>query len=285
MTTLSSKRRPLLCALALGLLALALPATSQAARGGSPYRHLGAWIDIYDAPLFSNPCGTVSKMKHKNVRTLYVETSNDRASATIAFPPAMGKMLNCAHNTGIKVVAWTLPGHYNAADDKKKAMAALHFKSARGDSFDGFALDMESTKVDVATRNARLLELSRQIRAATSKPLGAITFSPVFIKSPWPHFPWKKLDAMYDAFLPMAYSSYHYHSRASVRTYTRQAVKILQTKTTKRIHVVGGVASGMSTGDMKGFVSAIKSVKPSGASVYDIRTTSPSAWPYLKRIP
>jgi hypothetical protein len=287
--TLFSKRRALHCALAAAacVAVLGLPGAAAGAGGPAAYRHLGTWVDIFDGPVLSSPSSSVAQMKNKGVDTIYIETAN-AASATFVNRSAVGQLVQFAHNKGIKVVAWTLPGHSNEADDWAKAKAAIRFKSSRGDRFDGFALDIESTQVsNIKTRNSRLLALSKKINQATALPLGAITYSPVFINGPWPNFPWARVAKIYDVFLPMAYSSYHYNSESSVRKYTEKAVKILRQKTSsgQPIHVVGGIADKMSGSETRGFVRALINKNVAGGSLYDFRTSDSADWKRLANVP
>jgi hypothetical protein len=288
-TPTASKHRPVLVALAIAcaVALTALPATT-AASDPPVFHGLGAWVDIFDGPVFSSIPTSVAKMKRKGVQTIYVETANANSGGTMSFEAQQGQLLEAAHDNGIKVVAWTLPGHTSPGNDKAKALAAIGFASPRGDHFDGFALDIESTSVkSIDKRNQRLLTLSAQIKqVAGGMPLGAITFSPVFIDKPWPNFPWQQLATTYDAFLPMAYSSYHYNTGNEVRTYTKRAVQILREKTspTEPIHVIGGIADAMSGGETRGFVRAVLRTGVAGGSLYDFRTSGKEDWKYLKRL-
>ena len=55
---------------------------------------------------------------------------------------------------GIRVVAWTLPGHVDQASDLRRMRAMLAFRSPRAASFDGVALDIESLR-EKDVRSAR----------------------------------------------------------------------------------------------------------------------------------
>jgi hypothetical protein len=268
----------------LALVALLAFPAAASARAPRAFRHLGTWVDIFDTPVLSSADSATAFMKRKGVHTIYVETAN-ATSARFVHVKGVGKLLEEAHSRGIKVVAWTLPGHYHVTDDRKKAMAAIRFRSPNGHHFDGFALDIESTHVkSIKTRNSRLLALSRQIKnRAGSMPLGAITYSPVFINGPWPKFPWKPLAKLYRTFFPMAYSSYHYDSRTSVRRYTQRAVNILRQKTSqhKSIHVIGGIADAMRPSETQGFVRGVKNSNVAGGSLYDYMTSNNGDWKYL----
>jgi hypothetical protein len=274
--------------LILCLAFLAIVPASASATAPRAFRHLGTWVDIFDTAVLNSPTAPVAYMKQKNVHTIYVETAN-ATSARFVHVKGVGKLLEAAHNRGIRVVAWTLPGHYRPTDDRKKAMAAIRFRSPRGDRFDGFALDIESTHVkSIRTRNSRLLALSRQIKnRAGTTPLGAITYSPVFINGPWPHFPWKPLAKLYRTFFPMAYSSYHYDSRAAVRRYTQRSVNLLRDYTSqhKSIHVIGGIADKMRPSETQGFVRGIKNSNVAGGSLYDYMTSNGGDWKWLKTLP
>jgi hypothetical protein len=280
---------PAVAALCAAVLA-AMPAASVAS--DPPVFHgLGTWVDIFDGPVFSNVPASVAKMKKKGVKTIYVETANANSSGKMSFTAQQGQLLEAAHDNGLKVVAWTLPGHTSPANDKAKAFAAIDFTSPRGDHFNGFALDIESTSVkDVNKRNQRLLTLSSQIQQEAQSigypmPLGAITYSPVFINTPWPSFPWQQLAPLYDTFLPMAYSSYHYNSGNAVRKYTKRAIKLERQYTGgKPVHAIGGIADGMSGNETRGFVRAVLRTGAAGGSLYDFRTTGKEDWRYLKRL-
>ena len=92
---------------------------------------------------------------------------------------AVTKMLEDA---GLRVVAWYLPSFLSVKTAAAHALAAIRFRSAHGESFDGFALDIEATSVRSLTlRDHRLLVLSSLLSHAvpSSYPLGAITPSPV----------------------------------------------------------------------------------------------------------
>jgi hypothetical protein len=279
--------RRLLPSLVAAIALTALPGTT-VAKDSPVFHGLGTWVDIFDGPVFNSIDASVAKMKKKGVQTIYVETANANSAGTMSFKTQQGQLLETAHDNGIEVVAWTLPGHTNPANDEAKALAAIEFRSPRGDRFDGFALDIESTSVrKIEKRNQRLLDLSAKIAAAAGNmPLGAITFSPVFIDRPWPSFPWQELAQTYDAFLPMAYSSYHYNTGNDVRSYTKKAIKLLREKTYPDvpIHVIGGIANAMGASETRGFVRAIIRTGIAGGSLYDFRTTTKEDWRYLKRL-
>ena len=61
----------------------------------------------------------------------------------------------------MKVVAWYLPTLVDQGKDQRRALGAIRFRTPLGQSFDGFALDIESPAVHtVSIRNARLLAVS-----------------------------------------------------------------------------------------------------------------------------
>src|SRR4029077_2122549 len=127
---------------------------------------------------------------------LYLQTSNYTQRAAIVRPAALGRFVDAAHAAGLRVVAWYLPGFANPRLDAKRTLAALRFRSASGQAFDGFALDIEASIVrNVAVRKARLLSLTAFLRRAAPQnyPLGAIIPSPVGIRRHrhyWPGFPY-----------------------------------------------------------------------------------------------
>src|SRR5256885_537002 len=105
------------------------------------------------------------------------------------------------------VAAWSPPALVSLRDVLRRSLGAIRFRTLRGDSFGSFALDIEASVVrSVPLRTARLLRLSRQLRAAVgpSFPLGAIIPSPVGMERKpayWPGFPYRGLGSLYDVFL------------------------------------------------------------------------------------
>ena len=126
-----------------------------------------------------------------------------------------------AHRRGLEVVAWYLPGFRDAPTDLRRAIRSIRFRTGRGNRFDSFALDIESSEVRrPGLRTTRLLRMSAVIRrtAGADYPLGAIVASPhrMVRTDPrfWPGFPWRRLAETYDVFLPMTYYTYRVKDRA-----------------------------------------------------------------------
>src|SRR5689334_16959702 len=207
-------RRVLLAALVLfAVLAASGAGAGQSARARSTYAGLGTWLDIYATPSWAHPKREVAAMARYGVRTLYLQTGNYEQRADLVRPQALGHFINAAHAAGMRVVAWYLPSFLYPEQDVRRALAAIRFRSAKGERFDSFALDIEASLVrSVPLRSKRLIQLSARLRSAVGHryPLGAIIPSPVGIRRHrhyWPHFPYRSLARYYDVFLPMAYAT------------------------------------------------------------------------------
>ena len=268
--------------------------SAAAAPDPSAYAGLGTWIDVYDPNAWSAPDATAAAVRARGVRTLYLQTSNSNRSANLVRPAAAGRLVDAAHAQGLAVVGWYLPSFRNPARDLRRALAAVRFRTQTGGSFDSFALDIESSSVrSPALRNARLLDLSRRLRAAVgpSYPLGAIIPSPVGMKllpRYWPGFPYSDLWRVYDVFLPMAYFSYRAHGDAAVADYVRRGVGIIRARTGDPdvpIHVIGGISQRTSAAEARGFMRAVRGCRTFGFSLYDFYGTSESAWTLLASPP
>src|SRR5579864_4324860 len=229
-------------ALTLVAVCLALPLSVSAGAAATPsplevYGGLGTWLDIFAARSWSRPAAVVASAGSHGVGTLYLQTSNFSQTSDIVRPIALGRFVEAAHAAGLKVVAWYLPGFLHPVLDVRRALAAIRFRSPHGQSFDGFALDIEASAVaNVSLRNARLLALARQLRRAAPQPypLGAIIPSPVGMRRHphyWPGFPYAQLAGVFDAFLPMAYFSYYAHTPAAAYSYARDVVLAIRAKT------------------------------------------------------
>jgi hypothetical protein len=280
-----------------GLLAAALLApaagASRPAPQRTPFAGLGTWlpIPIYAHGAWIDPEPEVAAMAKDGVRTLYLETSNYRQAVDLVRPNRVGRFIDAAHAAGMRVVAWYLPSFSNLARDERRALAAIEFRSALGESFDGFALDIEATSVRrLPLRDRRLLQLSARLRrdAGPRYPLGAITPSPVGMSpSYWPGIPYSELTRTYDAFLPMAYSTLRgFHGRRATSSYltaTVAAIRASSGKPNLPVHLIGGLSGSMGAKATAGFMQAVARSRLLGYSLYPFFGTTQAAWKALLR--
>lgn len=284
-------------AVACGVLASTADAgTSHRVRSGATveaYGGLGSWLDIFAGSPWQHARSVVAELRAHDVVTLYLQTSNYSQRTDIVKPAALGRLLDSAHAAGLRVVAWYLPSFANPAVDARRSLAAIRFRSASGEQFDSFALDIEASLVHpVSLRNARLLALTTRLRAATPStyPIGAIIPSPVgMARHPhyWPHFPYARLARLVDVFLPMAYFSHYVHKPSDVYAYTRRVVIDIRRQTgqpTIPIHVIGGIASAASTAAIAAFARAVSDCNVVGASLYAYPQTTPPEWQQLAKM-
>jgi hypothetical protein len=269
-------------ALAVGLLLTPAPAAGARKPHRGPFRGLAAWVDIYDDALWNNPEATVAGLSQLRVRTLYLETCNYNCPEPLHRTPNMERFIHAAHGVGIRVVAWYLPGFSNLHQDLSYARAALNFRTSGGQGFDGFALDIEARIVNpVRKRNHRIVELSGKIRRAAGAryPLGAIT-PPWFYEWGGP-FPYRALNGVYDAFLPMIY----FGGRGQGPKLARRAVQAnfeqIRAGTGDpgtAIHAIGGIAHDLGRREVTAFVDATKRRGGIGVSLYDMATSGVEDW-------
>lgn len=269
-----------------------MPAASASAptRNTSAFAGLGTWLDIFAGKsVWSQPGRQVAAMRSDGVRTLYIETGNYKQSVDLMRQRALGRYIDDAHAAGIRVVAWYLPSFANLARDKRRALAAISFRSPGGESFDAFALDIEATVVrGLPLRDRRLIRLSAQLRAAAGPdyPLGAITPSPIGM-SPyyWPGIPYRTLTRYYDAFLPMAYSTMRgIRGNGATLAYLSATVRAIRGAAGSRntpIHLIGGLGHQMGSAETAGFMRAVNALHPLGYSLYALPATRPG-WSALQ---
>jgi hypothetical protein len=261
----------------------------------SAYAGLGTWLDIYATPSWANPQREVAAMAGDGVRTLYLQTGNYEQRADLVRPRALGRFIDAAHAAGMRVVAWYLPSFLYPAQDTRRALAAIRFRSARSEHFDSFALDIEASLVkSVPLRSSRLLQLSARLRAAVGHryPLGAIIPSPVGIRRHphyWPRFPYRQLARFYNVFLPMAYATdRHVRGISATRAYDAADIAIIRARTGKPhvpIHLIGGLANAMGVKEIAGFMRAVGDCAPLGYSLYAFSVTRQTTWKALAAPP
>lgn len=281
------------CLLVVVVLSVLLGAPSAGAappsRDLAPYAGLGTWLDIYASKsAWRHPERQVAAMARDGARTLYLQTGNYKQSVDVVRRRAQGRFIDAAHAAGMRVVAWYLPSFSRPGQDERRALAAIDFQSPSGESFDGFALDIEATLVrPLRLRNQRLLQLSSRLRAAVgpSYALGAITPSPIGMSpSYWPGIPYRALARSFDVFLPMAYSTYRVHGSRATLAYlsaTVGAVRAASGNPDVPIHLIGGLSGGMGAGETAGFMRAVARCAPLGFSLYAFPRTSRAAWTAL----
>ena len=260
-------------------------------RRHSAYAGLGTWLDIYATASWAHPQQEVAAMARDGVKTLYLQTGNYEQRANLVRRRALGRYIDAAHAARIRVVAWYLPSFADPAQDTRRSLAAIRFRSPRGERFDSFALDVEASLVKPASlRNERLLRLSARLRAAVGRryALGAIIPSPVGIRrhpAYWPHFPYRQLAGYYDVFLPMAYATdAGVRGSNATRLYNAADVALIRARTGRPhvpIHLIGGLADAMGPKETAGFLRAVADCAPLGYSLYDFPLTSRAAWKAL----
>jgi hypothetical protein len=219
------------------------------------------------------------------VRTLYLETCNYNCPEDLHRTPNMERFIHAAHAAGIRVVAWYLPSFDNLHRDLSRTRAALNFQTSLGQRFDGFALDIEARVVSpVGKRNRRIVDLSWKIRRAAGArfPLGAITI-PWFYDWGGP-FPYRALDEVYDAFLPMIYFGGRGEGpKVALRNAAANFEQIRAGTGEPRtaIHAIGGIADELGRREVQAFVNATERRGGIGVSLYDASTSGPEDWQAL----
>ena len=255
-----------------------------------PFEGLGVWVDIHDDESWSDPIRALDTMVANGATTLYLQTSNGDRNVPFVFPDETALFIDAAHDRGVRVVAWYLPHLTNLVVDRARTRAAIAFATPRGDRFDGFALDIESSAVrDPLRRNERLMRLSDRMRqiAGDRYPLGAIVPSPVRLvddRTYWPGFPWGELARTYDAVLPMTYYTYRVHGPADTASYVTKAVEEIRKgvgSDAVPIHVIGGLARDATDPETRAFARAVRDAGSIGVSYYTLPFVTPAQWAIL----
>lgn len=257
------------------------------------YRGLGTWIDLYDEGAWADPDAAVATMAARGVRTIFLQTSNFHRGQPFVHAEGVVRFLDAAADRDLRVVAWYLPGFRDVRVDERRALAAIRLVTPAGNTFDSFALDIESPEVRrPAARTTRLLHLSARLRRAVGSdyPLGAIVPSPRGIRtnrSYWPGFPYRSLAELYDVFLPMTYFTWRVSGREGAARYTSKNILILRQETAGLnvpIHVIGGIAADASPQETRGFAESVRDRNVIGASYYTFPMIRPGQWRELRTI-
>jgi hypothetical protein len=279
--------------------ATAVPTTAeQSVAEVSPYAGVGTWLSRYR---FTREFGGASPpvtpadvdvMAAAGIRTIYLQpAADDQRYPGLLSTDVLAEFLERAHAHDMQVVAWYLPRFGDIAGDLRRLQAIADFR-ADGQAFDAIAVDIEYTEsVALEPRNAALVELSRDLRAALPDvELGAIVLPPVVTDvintAYWPDFPWQELRDLYDVWLPMAYWSdrseegftdphwYVGENIARVREHLGDRCAV--------VSVAGGYDVETTAEDYAAMVRAATEQRAVGVSIWDWPTTPPSAWPAVE---
>jgi hypothetical protein len=273
---------------------------SPAARASHPSRlsvfaGLGAWVDVYDFAGL-DPHVAVAIMKRNYVRTLYIQTGRlDRGEDDVY--PEVGPWLVAAHDAGLEIVGWYLPGYRTLSHEVRRTVAIARYRY-RGERFDGIGIDIENKDQVryVPTWNERVAEHAARVRAqlGRSYPIAAITPTPLGMRiapTRWAGFPWRALASSTDVLMLMNYWSYRTdcpeRPEHCPRAYTLGNVtqaRALSGKPDMPVHVIGGVGDLISIEELNEFVRAAIQAKTFGASLYDFQTTQELFWLVLSRL-
>ncbi|MBK5306095.1 MAG: hypothetical protein JJD92_05345 [Frankiaceae bacterium] len=290
-----------LVALCAGLLVVAGPSNAAVAPPTAhtdlrSFEGLGTWVDGYDfsreltqSPTFT--ARTVQFAAANGVKTIYIQGAkrSPKTPYSLLSRDRLGAILLAAHARGIRVVAWYLPTFDNPSADFMHLDAMMQFK-VNGQHFDGIGLDIESTTVPVATRNARLVALAKKVRARTWLPLTAIVLPPVLTEVIRPSywggaFPWTALKPSYDVWIPMGYYTAYtrWPTWRDAGTSTTEDIRRLKVHLgAVSIHYAGGIGDTSTATDFQRFTAAAKAAGALGVSTYDYATTPGWAWSHLR---
>lgn len=252
------------------------------------YKGLGTWIDLFDRGPWRNPTWTVRRAAQRGARTIFLQTSTYGSPRPIMHASKVAEFISAAHRRGLRVVGWSVPAFTTPKKDLYRARLAINLRTRDGEGFDSFGLDIEASIVDnIGKRNARLMWVSRKLRAIAGDdyPLAAIV--PDSHSRYWPNFPYKRVASVYDVMVPMGYFTFSTSGYRSVRTYTTNNIRTLREKTGKveiPIHVIGGIADDVGVPAARGFVRAVNEHEILGASLYDFAITGAETWRELKPV-
>jgi hypothetical protein len=264
----------------------------------SPYAGVGTWLSRYR---FTREFGgaappvtpaVVDAMAEAGIRTIYLQpAADDPRYPGLLSTDLLGDFIVRAHARDMQVVAWYLPRFGDIAGDLRRLEAIAEFR-VDGQGFDAIAVDIEFTDaVELAPRNAALIDLSQQLRAALPEvELGAIVLPPVVTDvlntAYWPEFPWTELRDLYDVWLPMAY-----WSNRSEEGFTDPHWYVTENIERVRRHlddpcavvsVIGGYDAQETADDYSAMARAATEQQAVGVSIWDWPTTPPTAWPALQ---
>ncbi len=253
-------------------------ATSDPAQRTATFAGTGVWVDIYDETI-KQPDFVVSEAVAHGVTTIYVETSNYHSPADVMFPAQIRQMITLAHQHGIKVVPWYLPGYKRMALDRRRLHAAVNVGGADL-PVDGLGIDIEADIVrNRALRAARVVAMVQWARA-TFPDLPIVGIVPRDALAWWRIFPYAEIRANTDAMMPMCYTSRNL-TPAQTTTMTAACVTTIRKQTgdpNAPVHVIAGVTDFLKDRQLIAAARGAKRAGSIGFSLYNLETTTAADW-------
>ncbi len=266
----------------------AQPADQTASSRLQAFMGLSTWVDVEDS---LEPEQQALIAADAGVQTIFAQSSRWRSPRDLHAAGRLGRLIEAAHDRGVRVVVWYVPDFVDLPRDYLRSQKAMAFVTPRGDRPDGFGLDIEVEELtDVAERTARLLELSEALRtwAGPDYPMAAIVLPPLQLElrpSWWPDFPFDQLRASFDVFIPMSYSSFRGTDAGTTYDWNRRNITALRRRAGDpelAVHLAGGIADNLP--EVDAFVRAAEQTDVIGAGLYDLETTPAEAWTTLQRL-
>ena len=283
---------------AAATIAVRVRQTESLPRDIEAYTKLATWVDGFDfGPAYQRNHGAppitpkaIDDMAASGVTTLFLQAvrADPRSPGGIVDRARVGEFLIRAHRAGMRVVGWYLPTFVDVSADVAHLRQILDF-DVLGHRFDGVAVDIEDVDdvKDVADRNQRLIDETRQLRAAAgTTTVGAIVLPPVLTEvvnqGYWPDFPWPELQPFYDVWLPMSYWTFRtsasgYHDGYA---YSDESIRRLRNDLGDQsavVHAIGGVGDKVTIDEIQRFVESLPAARAVGGSIYDWASMTPAA--------
>ena|GEM_PF-2225562 len=175
-------------------------ARARSAAAGAPVDGKGMWIWHYGRIAGGNHETIVRHAENLGLTHIYVRVGSGYSGLdTLA---QVAPVIPVAHRAGIKVIAWYFPYYNDIQADVRRSVEAMSTQ-VRGESFDGFAADIEPAKgadfsAETAAAYSRALRAAlpdRYLIAVPMRPTKSTIASGIF-DAIMPH---------YDAVAPMTY--------------------------------------------------------------------------------
>ena len=251
------------------------------------------WIDVYD---WTNEytggqpkvqLSDIDRMADLGIQTLFVQTAHNGSAADVIEQDRLLPIIARAHDRGMDVVAWYLPTFEDGNVDLRRLVAAAALP------VDGLGVDIESLAVpDPADRTTRLLHLSTALRRSWAR--GPSRRSRRRRCTSRSSTPTTGRASRGRRSAPSTTSSCRCRtgrgacpSGSRAGCYTGTDIDRIRASTGRPgmpIHVVGGVADGITLDDVVGMVHAIQARRILGGSLYDWNTSQAAQWALLRAL-
>lgn len=224
----------------------------------------GIWINMWNYPE-GDLDAYFKDLKEHGIRNIFLQTSRSNTAA-IVNPTRLGEIIEAAHRSDVRVIAWSFAELFNPEADADKMVAASEYTSPAGQHVDGAAPNLEKN-----LEPWRIEKYSQRVREklGPNYPLIAVVYSPLNKCFEVKRISWPLLAEYFDTIAPMIYWNSKYE-KIEPYSYTVKSIQKIRELAAKPDLEISAIGDGMGSNKtaIAEFLRACRDAEATGISLY-----------------